>query len=144
MRFFIEGYFLSNFWKVFPRPPFTLFFRKCGFGLPGENCHNLAIQTLLEPPYAPKSSPVFARWEHANWRIMPFVPECFLRFKEARILGRFLKHFLWSPLCTFSENAGFGWPWDNLNDLAIRAFWSRCLRQNLLQSLHFKCILIGG
>ena len=32
-----------------------------GFGWPCKNCHNLAIRALLEPLFAPKSFPVFAR-----------------------------------------------------------------------------------
>ena len=35
-------------------------FRKCGFGWPCKNCHNLVIRALLEPPFAPKSFLVFA------------------------------------------------------------------------------------
>ena len=38
---------------------------------------------------------------------MPLRKSAFRRFKQARILGRFLKNFLSSPLRTFSENAGF-------------------------------------
>ena len=28
--------------------------------------------------------------------------------KRGLLFGRFLKNFSWSPLCTFSENAGLG------------------------------------
>ena len=65
-------------------------------------------------------------------------------FKRGLLFKRLLKNFHWSPLCSFPENVVLG-------DLAIIAitcpfghFWSRCFRQNILQSLHFKCILIGG
>ena len=65
-------------------------------------------------------------------------------FKRGLPFGRFLKNFLWSPLCTFSENAGLG----DLAKIAITwpfgHFWSRCLHQNVFQSLHFKCMLIKG
>ena len=63
-------------------------------------------------------------------------------FKRGLLFGRFLKNFPWSPLFTFSEN-------DVLGDLGIIVitfpfglFWSRLLRQNLLQSFHFNFILI--
>ena len=42
-------------------------------------------------------------------------------FKWGLFFGRSLKNFSSSPLCTFSENAGFGWPCLNCHILAIRA-----------------------
>ena len=41
-------------------------------------------------------------------------------FKRGLPFGRFLKNFPWSPVCTFSENAGFGGPCKNCHNLAIR------------------------
>ena len=41
-------------------------------------------------------------------------------FKRGLLFGRFLKNFPWSPLSTFSENAGLGWPCKNCHNLAIR------------------------
>ena len=35
-------------------------------------------------------------------------PECFWAFQTRATFGGFLKKFPLSPLCTFSENAGFG------------------------------------
>ena len=58
-------------------------------------------------------------------------------FKRGLLFGRFLKNFPWSPLCTFSVNAGLG----DLAKIAITwpfgHFWSRLMRNNLFQSLHF-------
>ena len=50
-------------------------------------------------------------------------------FKRGLPFGQLLKNFPWSPLCTFSENAGFGdlakiaitWPFGHLEDNAIFA-----------------------
>ena len=65
----------------------------------------------------------------------------FRPFKRWLLFGRFLKNFPWSPLCTFSENAGLG----DLAKIAItwpfRHFWSRLMHKNLLLSLHVKSIL---
>ena len=65
-------------------------------------------------------------------------------FKPGLLFEQFLKHFPWSPLCTFLENAGLGY----LAKIAITwpfgHFWSRLMRQNLFQSLHVKSILIEG
>ena len=63
---------------------------------------------------------------------------------EGSFLSQFFKNFPWPPLCTFLENAGFGRRLKNCHNLAFRALLELFLRQNLLQSLHFKCILIGG
>ena len=51
---------------------------------------------------------------------MRFASEFFGLFKLGLLFGRFLKNFSWSPLCTFSENAGFGWPCESCHNLAIR------------------------
>ena len=63
-------------------------------------------------------------------------------FKRWLPFGRFFKNFPSSPLCTFSENAGL----DDLAKIAItwplRHFWSRLMRQNLVQSLQYKWIQI--
>ena len=145
---------------------------------------------------------------------MPLARECLWAFKAKATFWGIFENFPWSSLCTFSENAGFGWPCESSHNLAIRVlleplsslctlsayylednvisarvllrilsegyflrdFWfslgppfalfqkmrvlgdlakiaitwsfghfcSSCLRLNLLQSLHFKCILITG
>ena len=56
-------------------------------------------------------------------------------FKRGLFLGRFLKNFPWSPLCTFSENAGFGWPCKNCNNLAIRALFGAAFCAKIFSSL---------
>ena len=68
----------------------------------------------------------------------------FRPFKRELLFGRFLKNFLWSPLCTFLENAGFGWRCLNCHNLAIWALLEPLFTQSLFQSLHYKCILIRG
>ena len=54
------------------------------------------------------------------------------------LFGRFLKNFSRSPLCTFSENAGFGWPCKNCNNLAIRALFGAAFCAKIFSNL---CIL---
>ena len=61
---------------------------------------------------------------------------------EGYFLGDFLKISLGPPFALFQKMRVLG-------DLAIIAitcpfghFWSRCLNENILQSLHLKCILI--
>ena len=114
----------SNFWKIFEKfslvPPLP-FFRKCGFGLPGENCHNLAIRAPLEPPYSPKSCPVFALLVHTYYRIMPFAPACFWAFQARANFFAICEKFPVVPSLHFLENAGFGWQFEkNCLSLAIR------------------------
>ena len=55
-----EGYLLRDFIKISLGPPFFTFSENAGSGSPCENCYNLMIRALLEPPFAPKSSLVFA------------------------------------------------------------------------------------
>ena len=52
---------------------------------------------------------------------MPFAPVSFWAFQTRATFWWFLKNFSWSPLCTFSENAGLGWPCKNCHTSAIRA-----------------------
>ena len=59
----------------------------------------------------------------------------FLPFKRRLPFGRFLKNFPWSPLCTFSENAGFGWLCQNCNNLAIRAILEQLFGIKIFSSL---------
>ena len=63
---------------------------------------------------------------------------------EGYFLGDFLKISLGPPFALFQKMRVLGdlakivvtWPFGH--------FSSRCLRENLVQSLHFKCILIRG
>ena len=63
---------------------------------------------------------------------------------EGYLWGDFWKSSFGPPFALFQKMRVLG----DLAKIAITwpfgHFWSRCLRLNLLQSLHFKCILIGG
>ena len=114
----------ATLWAIFEKfpliPPLNVF-RKCGFfGDHAKNCHNLAIRALFEPLFALKSCPVFALLAHTNWRIKPFPQDSSWAFQRRATFWAFLRNFHWSPFCTFSENAGFGWPCKNCHNLAIR------------------------
>ena len=114
----------ATFWAIFENfswSPLCTFSENAGFGWPSEDCHNLAIRALLEPLFALKSFPVLAVYVHTSWRIMPFDLEFFGAFQARVLFGWFLKNFPSSPTCTFSENAGLGWPCKNCHNSAIRA-----------------------
>ena len=63
---------------------------------------------------------------------------------EGYFLGDFLKISLGPPFALFQKMRVLG----DLAKIAITwpfgYFWSRCLRLNFVQSLHFKSILIRG
>ena len=138
-----EGYFLGYFLKISIGPPFARFQKM-------RVLHDLAKISITWPfvhflscflpqifsslctlsAYLLEDNAIFAS---AGWP-----------FKRGILFGRFLKNFPWSPVCTFSENEGFGWPCENCHNLAIRALFEPLFAPNLLQSLHFKCILIRG
>ena len=63
---------------------------------------------------------------------------------EGYFLGDFLKIFLGLPFAILQKMRVLG----DLAKIAITwpfgDFWSRCLRQNVLQGLHFKCVQIRG
>ena len=133
-----------RFLKNFPWSPLCTFSENASFGWPCKNCHNLAIRARLEPPCAPKFSPVFGVQEDANYRIMTFSPVLLALWSEGYFLGDFLKVSLGLPFAFFPKMRVLGdlpkiaitWPFGHL--------WSRCLLLNLFQSLPFKCILITG
>ena len=77
-------------------------------------------RAVLEPPFAPKSFPVFSLYVHTNKSRMPFAPECFGAFQARVTFWAIFEKFFWSPLCTFLENAGFGLPCDNCHNFPIR------------------------
>ena len=52
---------------------------------------------------------------------MPFAPECFWAFQGKATFWAIFDKFLLVPVCTFLENAGFGWSCKNCHNLAIRA-----------------------
>ena len=72
---------------------------------------------------------------HTSYGIMPFAPECFWAFQTKAIFGAIFENFPWSPLCTFSENAGFGWPCLNCHNLAIRALLEPLVCLKIFSSL---------
>ena len=134
---FKRGLVFGRFLKNFPWSPLCTFSENAGFGWPCESCHNLAIRVLLEPlsslctlsAYYLEDNVISAR---VLLRIL----------SEGSFLGDFWKTSLGRPFALFQKMRLLG-------DLAIIAitcpfglFWSRCLRQNHLPSLHFNCIII--
>ena len=57
---FKRGLLFGRFLKHFPRSPVSTFSENAALGWPSKNCHTSSIRALLEPPSAPKSSPIFA------------------------------------------------------------------------------------
>ena len=138
----------GTFWaifKIFPWSPLCSFKENAGFWWPCKNCHNLAIGALLEPPFCFKifSSlcPLGAYYLESN----AICTSVLLGLSnEVYFLKDFWKSFIGPTFALFKKIRG-------LSDLAkIVITWTfghfciRCLRPNLVQSLHFKCILIRG
>ena len=123
---FKRGLLFGRFLRNFPWSPVCTFSENAAFGWPYKNCHTLAIRAFLEPLFAPKSFLVFAVYVHTNCRIIPFAPECFWAFQ--------MRAFFWT-LCTFSENAGFGWPCLNCHNLTIRALLEPLVCLKIFSSL---------
>ena len=101
---------MATFWATFekfPLVPSLHFFRKCGFGRPCQNCHNLAIRAFLEPLFSPKSSPVFALYVHTFYRIMPFAPDCFWAFSARGSFWAIFEKFPLVPPLHFFRKCGF-------------------------------------
>ena len=141
---FKRGLLFGGFLKNFPWSLLCTFIENASFGWPCKKCHNLAIRALLEPPSAPKSSPVFGVQVDTYYRIMTFSPVLLSLWSEGYFLGDFLKVSLGLPFAFFPKMRVLGdlpkiaitWPFGHL--------WSRCLLLNLFQFLVFKCILIIG
>ena len=119
---FQRGHPFGRFFeKIFVGPPFALFqkMRVLGdlteiaitwpFGHFWSRCFN---QNLLQSLHF--QCILFRGYCHL--RQSPFGP-----FKRGLLLRRFLKNFLWSPLCTFLENAGICSLCENCHNLVIRA-----------------------
>ena len=140
-RRLLFGRFLKNFsWS-----PLCTFSENAGFGWPCGNWYNSAIRAVLETVFSPKI--FFSLWNFSAFYLEDnaICASAFRPFKRGLLFGRFLKNFPWSPLCTYSENAGFGWPYKNCHNLAIWALLEPSFsHQKLFQSLHFKCIQIRG
>ena len=116
-----EGYFLGDFWKISLGPPFALFEKMRILGdlariaITWPFVHfwfRLLRQNLLQC---------------LHFKCILNRGECYLRksafgpFRRGLLFGRFLKNLSWSPLCTFSRNAGFGWPCKTCHNLAVGA-----------------------
>ena len=121
MRILSEGYFLGDLWKISLGPPFALFLKmrvlgdlgKVAITLPFLHFSSRCLRlNLLQSLYFK----CILVWAKCHLRQSAFGP-----FKRRLLFGRFLKNFFWSPLCTFSENAGFGWPCLNCHNFSIRA-----------------------
>ena len=72
---------------------------------------------------------------HLNYRIMPFAPVCFWAFQTRATFWAIFKNFPWSPLCSFTKNAGLGdlakiaitWPLGHFRAaLCVKIFSSLC------------------
>ena len=99
------------------------------------------LQKILARTAAPK----VPEWQsYGNFRKVTQYPHFLKKYKggdQSLIFGRFLKNFPWSPVLFFQKmrvlndlaKIPITWPFGN--------FWSRCLNQNILPSLHFKCVL---
>ena len=112
-----EGYFLDDFCKNFPWCPLCIFLGNAAFGWLCKNCLNLAIRALLEPLFAPKSSPVFALEVHTSLGIMPFAPECFWAFQTKATVWAIFEKFSLVPPLHFFRKCGF---WVSLLKLPYR------------------------
>ena len=125
---FKVGPIFGRFLKNFPRSPFALFHKKrvwgdlakiaitCPFGHFWSRCFRQKLLQFLQ------FKCILIR------RQCPFHQSAFGPFKQGLLFGRLLKNFPWSPLSTFSENAGFGLPCENCHNLGIPVLWSRCFR----------------
>ena len=139
-----EGYLLGDFWKS-PLVPPLHFLRKCWFWV---TLQKIAITW----PFGHVWSPCLRQNHFQSLQVKCVLIRGYYHLREATyaffkrglLFEHFLKNFPWSTLCTFLENAGLG----DLAKIAITwpfgHFWSRLMRQNLVQSLHVKSILIKG
>ena len=128
-----RGYFFGDFWKTFLFPHLALFQKMRVLG-------DLAKRTITWP-----LRNVLSRWLRQNLlqffhfkciliRGLCHFCQCFGPFKRGLLFGRILENFSSSPLCTFSENAGFGWPCKKCNNLAIRALLEPLFCPKILSS----------
>ena len=136
----------ATFWAIFekfPLVPLCSFFRKCGFWvtLPkfpklshsgsfgAAFCAKIFLSPCIMSGYNLEDNDICAR-------------ELLAHLSEGYFLGDFWKTSLGLPFALFLKMRVLG----DLPKIAITwpfgHFLSRCVRLNLLQSLHFKCILI--
>ena len=130
-----EGYFLGDFWKISLGPPFALFQKMRVLGNVAKIAITWSFGTFFSlciiSGYNLQDNDICARVLLAFW-------------SEGYFLGDFWKTSFGLPFALFLKR-------QVLNDfpkIAITSplgpFLSRCLCLNLLQCLHFKCILIKG
>ena len=115
----------ASFWAIFEKFPLVFrlrFFRKCGF-------LGYVAKIAITWPFGH----FWSRWLRGNLfqslhfrcilirGLYQLRESAFRPLKRGHLFGRFLKKFLWSPLCTFLENAGFDWSRENGHNFSIRA-----------------------
>ena len=135
----------ATFFKNFPWSPVCSFTENAGFGWPCENCHNLAIRALFEAAFCAEivsSLCILSAYQLEDNAICTRVLVGL--FSEGIFLGDFWKISLGPPFALFQKMRVL----DDLAKIALTwsfgNFWSRCFNQNVLQSLHFKCVLRRG
>ena len=69
---------------------------------------------------------------------MPFAPVCVWAFQSRASFWAIFEKFPLVPLCTLSENGGFGWPCKNCHNLVIRELVEPLFCAKIFSSL---CIL---
>ena len=135
---FKRGLPFEQFLKNFPWSPLCTFSENAGFGSPCINCHNLAIRALLAPLVCLNIFSDLCSLSSYKLENNAICARVLLGLsKEGYFLGDFLKISLGPPFALFQKMGVLGdlakiaitWPFGN--------FWSRCLSQNVLQSLHF-------
>ena len=72
---------------------------------------------------------------------MPFAPVCFWAFQRRATFWAIFEKVPLVPLLPFFKKCGFWMTWLKIAiTWPFGHFWSRCLRQNVFQYLHFKCV----
>ena len=139
-----EGYLLGDFWKISLGPPFA-FFQK--MGVLGDVA-KIVITWSFGTLWSCFLRQTLLHSLHYKWIQLEDNDVCarvLLAFSsEVYFLGNFWKTSLGHPFVLFLKMQVLG----DLPKIAITSpfgpFLSRCLRLNLLQSLHFKGIQIRG
>ena len=113
----------ATFWAIFEKfllvPPLH-FFRKCGFWVTLQNLPWLGHSGSFGSAFCAKIFSSLITFTAFQLEYDVICASAVGPFKRGLLFRRFLKNLSWSPLFTFSENAGFGWPCDNYHNLPIR------------------------
>ena len=141
---FVPGCFWSpysrpTFLSIFPWSPLGKISENGRFRCPCQICHNSALRTLMELQFAAKCCPMFAL------QVQTISGWCHLRqgVFEAPIVGLLFWAFcLGPPLAKSQKMADLGVLAKFVITWLYGHLWSRSLQQNVVPSLHFKCILI--